>query len=62
MVTSITSSGKSSISPESEAKVCDYFDDEIDDQPDLTFHENENSIKGKKLSTISHISSRFFFN
>ena len=55
MVTSITSSGKSSISPESEAKVCDYFDDEIDDQPDLTFHENENSIKGKILSIIVHI-------
>ena len=47
MVTSMTSSGKSSISPlsEGEAKVCDYFDDEIDDQPDLTLYEND-SIKG----------------
>ena len=49
MITSITSSGKSSISPlsegESGGKVCDYFDDEIDDQPDLTLYEND-SIKG----------------
>ena len=47
MLTSMTSSGKSSISPlsEGEVKVCDYFDDEIDDQPDLTLYENE-SIKG----------------
>lgn len=38
-----SSEGKSSISPlsETENKVYDYFDDEIDDQPDLTLNENE---------------------
>ena len=50
LITSITSSGKSSISPlsegESGGKVCDYFDDEIDDQPDLTLNENEQSYRG----------------
>merc|ERR1712223_594214 len=48
MVTSIISSGKSSISPlsETENKVDDYFDDEIDDQPDLTLNENEQSYCG----------------
>ena len=53
MVTSITSSGKSSISPlsEGEAKVCDYFDDEIDDQPDLTLYEND-SIKGTPATEL----------
>lgn len=48
MITSFTSSGKSSTSPisEGENKVCDYFDDEIDDQPDLTLNENEQSYRG----------------
>ena len=28
------------------SQVCDYFDDEIDDQPDLTLNENDQSYRG----------------